>query len=140
VRRSPDRDRYDGARQRRARTLYQSWKIPDARQFKDWLIRSRSMTKPKISQAELAAQCGLHRRTISSIEQGTREPSLEIAAMIWRVLHAAYQGRLWVAIQVRRDNRALAGRPSSEHMGRLDTDSAPVKLRRLKPDPVSKSR
>jgi DNA-binding XRE family transcriptional regulator len=112
--------------------LERTWKIPDARQFREWIRRTRSMTTPRITQAEIAAQTGLSRWMIQQIETGGREPSLEVAALIWRVLHAACQGRLWIGVRIRRDGRLLKGHEE------LYSTTPSVKLRRLKPDPVRK--
>jgi DNA-binding XRE family transcriptional regulator len=110
------------------------WRIPSPDAFRTWLVRARRACSPVLTQRELGALCGLTAGTIQQIERARREPTLEVAHRIWRVLHAAYQGKLWIGIQVRRDNQGLTGHPRA----RLAEDEVPVKLRKLTPDPTLK--
>jgi len=106
----------------------QKWRIPTPEAFRTWLVRARRSCSPPLSQRELGALAGLHHQAIASIERGRREPSLEVANRLWRILHAAFQGKLWIGVQIRRDNRDSVAR------GKVALDATPVKLRKLNPD------
>ncbi len=51
-------------------------------------IRALRFARAEMTQAELADRVGVTRQTIIAIEQGKYSPSLEIAFLVARALHA----------------------------------------------------
>ena len=54
-------------------------------------VRAHRFNAGEITQAELAAKCGITRQTIIAIERGRYSPSLETAFKIVRALDAPFE-------------------------------------------------
>ena len=54
-------------------------------------VRAHRFNAGEMTQAELAAKCGITRQTIIAIEQGRYSPSLETAFKIVRALDAPFE-------------------------------------------------
>jgi putative transcriptional regulator len=54
-------------------------------------VRTHRFNAGEMTQAELAAKCGITRQTIIAIEQGRYSPSLETAFKIVRALDATFE-------------------------------------------------
>lgn len=50
-----------------------------------------------LSQAQLAAKSGVPRSTISEIETGAHQPSLEVALLLYKALNVPIDELFWVS-------------------------------------------